>query len=370
MKILITGGHVTPALAVIDYLLDKKICSIIDITFVGRKYAVDYERTLSFEYKEVTKRNLRFIHLYAGRFTRIASWRTVLQLLRIPFGFVQSMQILLQNRPEKILSFGGYIGFPVTFIAWLLRIPVFIHEQTISPGIANRLSSVFARTVFCSFPSVVKLFPHSKVLYTGNPIREKLNSNILPPPFQLSEKKPVIYVTGGSLGSHSINAHIFRLVPKLLPKFIVVHQTGDVREYHDFEQALIYKNKLPKSLQDDYIIHKHLSEEEVAWIYRRADLVIARAGANTIFELLHLQKPSILIPLPWSSKNEQQKHALLFKSHGIGEIFEQTKSSEELYTLIETIYQNKKTYHRKFKELPFQIPLHASKTIVNSICNS
>ena len=161
-KIIISGGHPAPALAIIDIL--KKDHPEIKIIFVGRKYNNAQERSESFEYQEIHKRLLQFINLEAGRVTRVVSMRSLLNILRIPIGFVHALFILTGQRPDAILTFGGYLSLPIAFIGCLFGIPVYIHEQTIHPGAANKIISHFAKKIFISFEQSTKYFPSNKII--------------------------------------------------------------------------------------------------------------------------------------------------------------------------------------------------------------
>lgn len=149
MKLLITGGHLAPALALIEEI--KKIKKEVDIIFVGRKYPTDQERTLSLEYKEISKKNLTFISLEAGRLTRVMSVSSLIGILKIPIGFLQAFFIINKYRPNYIMSFGGYLALPIVFWGYIFRIPVFTHEQTIKPGLANKFIGFFFKKNICFF---------------------------------------------------------------------------------------------------------------------------------------------------------------------------------------------------------------------------
>lgn len=366
MKLLITGGHITPALAVIDEINNSKFKQSTEIVFVGRKYAFDYEKTFSLEFREIEKRNIKFIPLVAGRLTRIVSLRSIGQIIRIPMGFFQARQILKTEKPEAILSFGGYLALPVAFVGYFLNIPVFTHEQTIYPGLANRIISFFSRKIFISFDEARKYFSPGKTLLLGNPVRRSI-FQIVNTPFLIKKDRQVIYVTGGSLGSHSLNIHTEKILPKLLKEFIIIHQTGDTKEYDDHERLYKLKNSLPKQLSRHYFLKKHFFEEEIGYIYSLADFVVGRAGANTFFELLALEKPAVFLPLPWSANKEQQKQAELFQKKGAGEIFNQSRPSHELLALIEKVSQNIETYKKNFKNLKSIYKQNAAKAIVEEI---
>lgn len=360
MKILVTGGHLTPALAVIDKLKDH------EIIFVGRKYAFEREQTLSLEYKEITKRRIKFTNLNTGRLNRSVSLREFLSVLRIPLGLYQGFQIIKNERPDRILSFGSYLAAPIALWAWLFRIPIFHHEQTIRPGISSRFIAFLAKRIYISFAEASNYFPKQKVLLTGNPIRQSiLKAQDIP--FPLKKTKSVIYVTGGSLGSHSVNLHIQKILPKLLENFIVIHQTGDTKEYDDYNQLNKSRRLLTKELKSRYFLRQHFFEQELGYIYSQADIVISRAGANTFFELLALEKPTIFVPLPWSSYKEQQKQAEIFKEKGVGEIFSQSEKSEDLLQLASKIKRHYSQYKLGFKKLKFLYKKNATATIAKEI---
>lgn len=356
MKILVTGGHLTPALAVIDKLGKH------DIVFVGRKYALEREQTLSLEYKEITRRKIRFIDLNTGRINRSVSLRDFLSILRIPLGLYQGYKIIRDEKPERLLSFGSYLAAPIAFWAWIFGIPIFTHEQTIKPGLASRFIAYIARKVFISFKETSQYFPENKTVLIGNPIRDSV-LQVKREIFTIDKSQPVIYITGGSLGSHSINMHIKNILPDLLKNFIVIHQTGDTKEYQDFEELEKYRGNLPDGLKNNYFLRKHFFEEEIGFIYSVTDFVVGRAGANTFFELLALEKPAVFIPLPWSGNKEQQKQAEIFKRYGVGEIFSQSEKSEELFKLILEINKNLKKYKKNFTPLKFLYKKNAATTI-------
>ncbi|GAB4219307.1 MAG: undecaprenyldiphospho-muramoylpentapeptide beta-N-acetylglucosaminyltransferase [Candidatus Microgenomates bacterium] len=364
MKILITGGHLTPALAVIDQL--KKTYPDIKIIFVGRKYSLDFEKTLSLEYKEITRRKIIFKTLSAGRFTRIFNIRSIINFLKIPYGFLEAFFIINQHRPDKVLSFGGYLALPIVFWAYFFKIPVFTHEQTINPGLANKIIGFFSKKIFVSFKEAEKYFRNKNIILTGNPIRESIFKTIKTP-FKIKKNLPIIYVTGGSLGSHSINQHIKKLLPVILKKYIIIHQTGDTKQYHDYEDLLDIKNKLPENLKKNYYLAKHFFEDEIGYIYSLADLVVCRSGANTFFELIYLKKPAVLIPLPWSAGKEQQHHAEIFVKAGCGELFHQIETSEKLARIIDTMFKNLDFYKNNFKNLNSLYKKDATSSIIKEI---
>lgn len=359
MKILITGGHVTPALAVIEELRRHKN---INIVFIGKKYVNIFDQSLSFEYKAINRQNIRFIDLKTGRLNRILSFRTIREILQTPAGFWRVFNILKQEKPDKILSFGGHIALPVAIAAFFLSIPVFTHEQTISPGITNRIIGIFAEKIFVAFKETKSFFKNKKTIVTGNPLREAI-FKVIKKPFLVVKTKPVIYVTGGSLGSQTINAIIEKLLPRLLDHYIVIHQTGEMSKYKDYQ-------KLSEMRINDYFIGKHFYDDEIGYIYSLADLIVSRSGANTVFETIALRKPAIFIPLPWSANQEQKKHAVWLSQKGVAEIFDQEQDPSDLFLLVRRVFANIDIYKNNFQHIKKYDQRFAVQTIVEQVLRS
>lgn len=353
MKLLITGGHPTPALAVIDEIKDRKTqCKVV---FVGRRYVNSRERANSLEYQEVVARRVRFIH--------VSTTRGLQGIVELPYRIIQSISLLQQQKPDAILSFGGYISPPVCIAAFMLRIPVFLHEQTLRPGSSNIWLSKIATKVMISFPQTAKFFDNKKTVFTGNPLRTTLFNPPSTTTF-VHLPRPIVLVQGGNLGSHSINMHIFSILSRLVKKFSVIHQVGNIKEYGDWETAQETHLSLPNELKDKYFPVKHLSTAEMTEAYSLADLVISRSGASTVTEITALHKPALLIPLPWSARGEQQAHAKLLSDAQLSETFDQSKSDEELLTGIQKIWDNVQSYKDHYDSFtPFYDPQAAQKII-------
>lgn len=364
MKLLLTGGHFTPALAVIEAWQKKQ--DLKEIIFVGRKFINNFEPTLSLEYQEITKKKIKFISLSAGRFTRLLTLKSLFNLFLIPIGFFQALKIIIDEQPDVILSFGGYLALPIAFWGFFAGIPIYTHEQTIRPGLANRIIGLFAKKIFIAFKESSSYFSKSKTLVTGNPVRESI-FKIKKRPFLLVKNRPVVYITGGSLGSHSINEIVKEILPALLKKFIVVHQIGETKEFRDFDDLISFKKRLPKTLQKNYFPKRYFFEEEIGYVYSLSDIVVSRAGANTFFELLFLKKPTIFIPLPWAAGKEQELHAKIFKEAGVGEIFYQHEDREKLLQLIKKMILEREKYQKNFNKLAYLYKKNAAELIVEKI---
>lgn len=352
MKIVIIGGHLAPALSVLGAL--PKTANVL---FVGRKYALEGDNSLSLEYKTITSLNTPFVGINTGRLQRKITKFTLFSLLKIPFGIVKSFLILIKFRPDIVVGFGGYVSIPVVFCAYLLRIPVVIHEQTMEAGLTNKLLSRLATKICISWDSSRKYFPKDKIVLTGNPIRKF--TIFTPEVGQLSpfgNNLPTIYVTGGSAGSHFINALIEEVITKLLEKYNVVHQTGDAQEYRDFDRLQQLKNNLSKDLRDNYILQKFIEPSQVGDLLKLSSLVITRSGMNTVTELIYFEKPAILFPIPFSQNNEQLKNANFLQRIGLGVVLRQTNANgKQLLRTISMMLNNIDNYkinRDKLKKLP------------------
>src|SRR3989344_6303851 len=330
MKVLITGAHFTPAQAVIEELKEYKDTEIV---YVGRKYTQEGDKTLSVESQVLPKLGVKFISITTGRLRRILEFRSFISFLKIPVGFFQAFYFLMKEQPKVVLSFGGYVAVPVVISAWLLNIPVIIHEQTLVSGLANKVTSFFATKIAITFEKNYG-FNKKKVVLTGNPIRKELledSKKLSTYALQIiklknKDKLPLIYITGGNQGSLVINKAVFKILDYLTGKAIIVHQTGDSK-YHEFDKQIELKNSLKN--KERYLVQKWFDAKDVAAIFRKADLVISRAGANTLLELAYFGIPTIVIPLPYLYKDEQNVNAKFFEEKGLVQILPQPHLNEQ-----------------------------------------
>lgn len=337
LKVVFVGGHHTPALAVMASLSSQLETGRKSYNFywIGHKYSMWGDKRESAEYREVTALNIPFYDLKAGKLYRTYH---PLKLLRLPIGFLQALFYIGKLRPQLVMSFGGYLAVPVTLVSWLLRIPVFTHEQAVSPGLANRFIAPFAKKIFISFPESRQYFPENKTVVTGNPLRKEIFEISQPIIFSSDrEKFPTIYITGGKQGGHSINRAVGGVLRELLSHFNLIHQCGSSTVYGDFQYLFGEAKKLPGSLSDGYILKEYFTSGQVGSVFAKADFVLSRSGANIVSELAALNKPAILIPIPWSSGNEQENNAKVLVKAGLAVILPQTDLSGE--TLLKTCLQ-------------------------------
>jgi len=363
-KIVITGGHLTPALAVIEELKKRGW----EIIFLGRKYAAEGVKTPSVESEIIPKMGIPFYTLAAGRIQRRFTRFTIPAILRIPVGFIQAIFYLWRFSPDVVLSFGGYVSAPVVFAGWLLGIPVITHEQTTVKGLATKFNSLFAKKIAVSWKVNLGDFPKSKVVFTGNPIRKdifKFDQKIWQG-LNFEKKLPLVFITGGNQGSHTINMTVGEIISQLVKTSNVFHQCGHLNAFGDFEKLEEIRNKLPDDLKNRYRVKKYLDGKEMGTLLYKADLVVSRAGANTITELAALGKPCILIPLPWLYQNEQEKNARMLEKVGIAEVLLQKDlSPENLLKLVKKMLKNLSYYQKNGSKAKKLVSLRAAEKIVD-----
>lgn len=367
MRVLITGAHFTPAQAVIEEL---KQFPDLEITYIGRNKTLEGDKTLSVESQVLPKIGVKFQNLIAGRLQRNFTPYTIISWLKIPIGFIQAFYYLLVDKPNVVLSFGGYVGVPVVVSAWLLSIPVIVHEQTLVVGLANKFSNLFASKIAVSYQSNAKI--NSKVILTGNPLRkELLEENSLDSEFKefltrpQNKKLPLLLITGGNQGSHIINEVASKIVDKLVENYFVVHQTGDSK-YQDFEVLSGLKKNLKHP--DRYLLKKWIDVKDWGNLLKRTDLAVSRAGANTLYELAYFGVPVIVIPLPYLYKDEQTKNALYFQKMGLAKILLQKNlTPESLFKKINQTFNNLNQIKKDAKGAKSLVKEEAAKKLAQEV---
>lgn len=341
MKLIIVGGHFSPALSVIESLKKSD-----EIFYIGRKTTFEGDKAQALEYKEIQSRNIPFFSISGSRLQRKITRFTLFSLSKLPISIFQSLNILKRIKPDVVLSFGGYLSIPVAVSAKILGIPVVIHEQTLEAGFANKFIARFANKVLISWESSRKFFPKEKTVLTGNPLTKEIIEIKKSEPQK--NMKNTIYITGGSSGAHFINVLVEASFEKLLENFNIVHQTGDSKKFNDYDRILDKKENLKEDLKKNYLLKKFLSPKESAKAIKFSDLIIGRAGINTISELIYLEKPAILIPLPFGQKNEQQKNAIFIKELGLAEVLMQENLTSEIFIeKIFSVFKNINNYKLK-----------------------
>ena len=373
MKLLIVsggGGHFSPALAVIQSMPEDW-----DVTVVGRQYAFEGDKALSFEYQTAKKLGISFRTLATGRLQRKFTRHTVSSLLKVPVGFAQALSILKEEKPDIVLSFGGYVSVPIGFAAHTLGIPIVLHEQIFSAGLSNKLIARFAKKICISWKESAEHLPKAKTVLTGNPLR-KFPVDSLLSGFSENRKKfpvldtnlPVIYVTGGSGGSHALNILVEGALEKLLQQYIIIHQTGDAQEFNDFDRLEKIKSSLPSEVKERYLPFKFVEPSQMFEFLMMASLIVSRSGINTVTELVYMGKPSLLVPLPYGQHDEQLENAKFVQKIGLGEIEEQEGlTSEKLFERIEQMMVNLETYKEHATAAKTLVDPHAAEKVIEVV---
>ncbi len=346
MKILITGGHLTPALAFIDFI--KKNYSKDEVIFIGRTHTRNKSKQESREKQETSKKGVKFIPFASTKLSKNNFFEKLIITPALFSSTLKSIVILGKTKPNVLVSFGGYLAVPVAFAAWIMRVPIVTHEQTRTAGIANKLIAKLADKVAISYEDSINYFPKNRTFLTGNLIRKNIliKNSKKPEWIKKLSKNPLLYITGGSQGSEIINHTVAQAINFLTKDWTVIHQCGNSTKTRNYKNELNkIKNNLPLNNRNNYYIKEWLTEEELSWVYSNTKAIVSRAGANTTEEIATRGIPSILIPLPFSHNDEQLKNAQALSNKSQAILLEQKFLNPN--TLLESIALVNK-YNRKF----------------------
>lgn len=327
-KIVLTGGgtagHVTPNIALIPHLQEAGF----EISYIGSYDGIEKKLIADFD--------IPYYGIATGKFRRYLDIKNLTDPFRVIKGLAEARKYLKQIQPDVVFSKGGFVSVPVVRAAASLKIPCIIHESDMTPGLANKLCIPVAKRVCCNFPETYNMLPRDKAVLTGSPIREELTKGDKIAAFNLcgfSANKPVILVIGGSLGAASVNKAVREALPKLLKDFQIVHICG--------------KDKIDNALQnmDGYVQFEYV-KSELKDLFAMSDIVISRAGANSICEILALRKPNLLIPLSASSsRGDQILNAKSFESQGFSMVIDDDLLTADLLTeRVLELYFTRQTY--------------------------
>ena len=317
-----TAGHVTPNLALIEKL-DRAEWDIHYIGTSGMEKAL-VEAVPGVTYHEIVSDKLR----------RYLSLKTFAAPFRVQKGYLQAKKLIKELKPDVVFSKGGYVSVPVVAAA-RGKCPILTHESDYTPGLANKIDAHFADRVLVTFEDTVPYVKGGKGVYTGTPIRPELYQGSRERALAftgLSGTKPVLLVTGGSLGAESVNVAVRKALPELLKTFDVVHLCG--------------KDKVDKTVQADGYLQYDYIRDEMADLFALADIVCSRAGANAVFELLALYKPMLLLPLSGAStRGDQELNAKYCRDKGFAKVlFADEVTPESITNELLALYRERDTY--------------------------
>ena len=350
-KIVLTGGgtagHVTPNIALIPTLQEAGY----EVHYIGSYEGI--EKTL------ISEMGIPYYGISSGKLRRYLSAKNFTDPFRVIKGFSQAKQLMKEIQPDIVFSKGGFVTVPVVKAAASRNIPVIIHESDMTPGLANKLCNKHAMKVCCNFPETVELFPKGKAMLTGSPIRKELTTGDRVSGLNLcnfTTDKPVIMIIGGSLGAQRINEAVRSILPKLLEGYQIIHVCG--------------KGKMDESLtgtkgysQFEYV------KDDLKHLFAAADIVISRAGANVICELLALKKPALLIPLSAkASRGDQILNAQSFKKQGYCEVIEEEDITDDgLLNSINAIYENRDKYIENMNSSTLNDAINSIVKLINQL---
>ncbi|MCD7824368.1 MAG: undecaprenyldiphospho-muramoylpentapeptide beta-N-acetylglucosaminyltransferase [Clostridiaceae bacterium] len=352
-KIVLTGGgtagHVTPNIALIPELKKQGY----EIHYIGSRNGI--------ECKLMEDLNITYYGISSGKLRRYIDLKNLSDPFKVVKGLHEARQLLKKIKPDVVFSKGGFVSVPVVLAAKSRKIPCVIHESDITPGLANKICIPCAQRVCTNFPETMQHIPSDKAVLTGSPIREELfhgdrGSGLSFCGFD--QNKPVILVIGGSLGSVAINNAVRKLLPELLKKFQVIHLCG--------------KDKTEPSLNGTtgYVQYEYI-KEELPNLLAAADIVISRAGANAICEILALRKPNILIPLSaQASRGDQILNAASFEKAGYSIVLQEDAITEEnLLEAVRNAYDNREQYIKAMKRSQLNNSIEKIVGLINEVAN-
>ena len=332
-RIILTGGgtagHVTPNIDLLPRLKELGY----DIQYIGSYTGIERELIEPF--------GIPYHGISSGKLRRYFSVQNFTDPFRVLKGFREAHKLIRQLKPDVIFSKGGFVSVPVVLAGKRCKVPVIIHESDMTPGLANKIAIPSAAKVCCNFPETLKSLPEGKAVLTGSPIRQELlsgNKIAAMDMCHFTSDKPVILVIGGSLGAVAINNAVREALPELLKDFQIIHLCG--------------KGKMDESLKDveGYCQFEYI-KNELRNLFALADIVISRAGANAICELLALHKPNLLIPLSANaSRGDQILNARSFERQGFSLVLEEEQLTKEtLLNAVKTLYENRTTFINSMK---------------------
>lgn len=345
-----TAGHVTPNLALIPSLKE----SGYDIHYIGSYNGI--------ERKLIEGSGIPYDGISSGKLRRYFDLKNFTDPFRVIKGYGEALKLIKKYKPDVLFSKGGFVAVPVVLAAKHYHIPTIIHESDMTPGLANKLCIPSARKVCCNFPETLKYLPKDKAVLTGSPIRAELLKGDRMAGLQytnLSAAKPIILVIGGSLGSVKVNTAVRHILPRLLEKFQVIHICGK----GNLDESLI---GTPGYVQYEYV------DSPLKHLFAAADMIISRAGANSICEILALRKPNVLIPLSAdASRGDQILNANSFAKQGFSAVLEEEKLTDDtLYETVVNTYENRRRFIEAMETSHLNNAVETIKNLIEEVSGS
>ena len=350
-RIILTGGgtagHVTPNIALLPRLKELQY----DIHYIGSYQGIEKELIEPF--------GIPYHGISTGKLRRYLSARNLTDPFRVLKGMGEARRLIKILDPDVIFSKGGFVSVPVVLAGKKRHVPTIIHESDMTPGLANKLSLPAATKVCCNFPETLDLLPAGKAVLTGSPIRQELLTGDKYKAREFlgfTSDKPVILIIGGSLGAVAVNEAIRSILPELLKSYQVIHLCG--------------KGKIAPTLVhlEGYAQYEYI-KEELKDLFALTDIVVSRAGANAICELLALHKPNLLIPLPANaSRGDQLLNARSFERQGFSVVLEESEMTDEtLLSAINRLYENREVYTETMKQSSQQNSIDTIIDLIESV---
>jgi UDP-N-acetylglucosamine--N-acetylmuramyl-(pentapeptide) pyrophosphoryl-undecaprenol N-acetylglucosamine transferase len=318
-----TGGHTSPGLAVAALLAERSLAC----AWIGSRRGIEARR--------VPEAGVPYFAIPTGKLRRAWAWRNVTDLaVNVPAGIAAALALLRRLRPRVVFATGGFVALPVVLAAALARVPIVVHEQTLVPGLANRLAARFARRVAVTFPESTAHFGAGSVVVTGNPLRPELRGGSparAAARFGLDPAVPLVYVTGGAQGAQRINRAVGQALARLVDQAQVIHQCGDHPTTGDRAWLEARRAELGAALGRRYTVLPYVGAE-LADVYAATALVVSRAGAGTVNECCQLGLPALYVPLPGTRGDEQTANARLIERAGGAVVLPQAELTPERLT--------------------------------------
>lgn len=330
MKIVLTGGgtggHFTPILGVaqeVNRLAEEQ--KLVDVELY-------YVSDAPFDERALFENRITFKKVEAGKRRTYRSIQNFFDVFKTGFGTLKAILTIFKLYPDVVFSKGGYAAFPSLLAARLFRIPVVIHESDSVPGRVNLWSAPFAEQILIAFPEAAHYFPKEKTKLVGIPLRKEVLSPITSGAHELLKldpKIPTVFVVGGSLGASAINDVLIDILPKLVEKFQIVHQTGKANFEAVSGRATVALGNSP--FKDRYKVYDYLDESLLRTVAGVATAAISRAGATSIFELAHWGIPAILIPITDSQGDHQRRNAFTAARAGCAIVLEERNVTANIF---------------------------------------